>query len=138
MSPLVTTSSITLRSILFYVLALSTIAAVVLYVLFQARFILEGPQIDIASTSENPTSNRMVIIEGTAQNIVRMTLNGRQIFTDKYGNFKEALVLENGYTIATLQAEDRYGRSSTQMREFVYKSEDIVSITKDNQSQHGI
>ena len=50
---------------------------------------------------------------------MHITLNGRQIFTDKNGNFKEALVLENGYTVATLRAEDRYGRVTHQTQTYV-------------------
>lgn len=103
-----------------YAAALAGICLFVGYVLFQARFIIEGPQITL--TSNNPVVNqgRVVTLAGQARNITRMTLNGRQIYTDKYGNFKEALVLENGYTIMTLQAEDRYGRTTTLSRSFVH------------------
>jgi hypothetical protein len=81
---------------------------------------IEGPQIAIIHSETISENRRLVTLEGTAHNIVRMTLNGRQIFTDKYGNFKESVVLENGYTVATLQAEDRYGRETIRTREFVY------------------
>ncbi len=53
----------------------------------------------------------------------------RKIYTDKDGYFKEALVLENGYTVATLQAEDRYGRITKHTEEFVFtnpRTEDVV------------
>lgn len=95
------------------------VLAFVMYVLFQARFLLAGPQIFV---TEAPTASeeRQVVLEGQAKNIIRMSLNGRQIFTDKHGYFKEALVLENGYTVATLQAEDRYGRITNHTQEFVF------------------
>jgi hypothetical protein len=98
--------------------------AFVIYVLFQARFLLAGPQIFTASL---PTASeeRLIVLEGQAKNIIRMSLNGRQIYTDKDGHFKEALVLENGYTVATLQAEDRYGRITTHTQEFVFKKQQI-------------
>jgi hypothetical protein len=120
MSPLRTTSSFTLRTILFYGMSMVVVVAFVVYVLFQARFILEGPMIVLNDTTRTEQTQRRVEIEGTASNIVRMTLNGRQIYTDGSGHFKEALILENGYTIATLHAEDRYGRETDLSKAFVY------------------
>jgi len=92
------------------------------YALFQARFLIEGPVVTLHNLPQVTQTQRTVILEGTAQNIVRITLNGRQIYTDKDGYFKETLVLENGYTIATLQAHDRYGRERSYTQEFVYTS----------------
>jgi hypothetical protein len=89
------------------------------YVLFQARFLLAGPQIFVQQLP-NTQSERLIMLQGQARNIVHITLNGRQIYTDKDGNFKEALVLENGYTVATLQAQDRYGRSTSHTETFVF------------------
>ncbi len=112
---------INLRSILFYLFVAVGVLLFVIYVLFQARFMLEGPQITLIDSAASPqTTERLVTLEGTARNIVRMTLNGRQIYTDASGNFKEALVLENGYTIATLRAEDRYGRTTDIQKEYVH------------------
>jgi hypothetical protein len=108
------------RLLLVYILAGFAILLFILYVLFQARFIIEGPQIVLTSEHAQVSTERIVHIEGSARNITSMTLNGRKIYTDKYGNFKEALVLENGYTIATLQAEDRYGRKTDLIETFVF------------------
>ena len=87
--------------------------------MFQARFLLAGPQIFV-QTLPVAQQERLITLQGQARNIVSITLNGRRIFTDKDGNFKEALVLENGYTIATLEAEDRYGRKTRHAETFVY------------------
>lgn len=65
-------------------------------------------------------NERQVFLSGTAYNISHLWLNDRPIYTDAKGNFKEALVLENGYTISTLRAEDRYGRETKVKKEFVY------------------
>lgn len=100
--------------------AFIVVCCFIAYVLFQARFILAGPQISLSSEATPARTQRMVTLSGTASNIVRMTLNGRQIYTDSSGNFNEALVLENGYTIATLEAEDRYGRIKRLTETFVH------------------
>lgn len=101
-------------------MAIVIVLIFVAYVIFQARFIIEGPQITLTNEAPSVTSDRTVTLEGVARNIVRITLDGRQIYTDKFGNFKEALILENGYTIATLQAEDRYGRVTKLTKQFVH------------------
>jgi hypothetical protein len=119
MSPLSTQSPFTFRTILIYAIVIVVAVIFVAYVLFQARFLLAGPQIFVQQIPATQ-SERLIELEGQARNIVRITLNGRQIYTDKAGYFKEALVLENGYTIATLEAEDRYGRKTSRTESFVY------------------
>ena len=111
---------ITLRSILYYIFLFGVISLFIGYALFQARFLLAGPVITFENLPSTVQEERLVLLEGNAQNIVRMTLNGRQIYTDKNGYFKEVLILENGYTITTLQVHDRYGRSRSYVQEFVY------------------
>ena len=90
------------------------------YVAFQARFLIIGPQLQLTDESEQLVNQRQITLAGSAANISRLWLNDRPIFTDAQGNFKEALVLENGYTIATIRAEDRYGRETTIKRTYIY------------------
>lgn len=90
------------------------------YVIFQARFIITGPQITLNYEPSTQNTNRVIELQGTTKNITYLWLNDRQIFTDEKGNFTEKLVLENGYTMATLKAKDRYGREVKLIRSFVY------------------
>lgn len=90
------------------------------YITFQARFLLIGPQISLTEVPDSRQNERQITLAGSAFNISRLWLNGRPIYTDAEGNFQEALVLENGYTVATLRAEDRYGRETIITRSFVY------------------
>lgn len=99
------------------------------YAVFQARFLIIGPQITLDSEPESLQNERRVFLEGTAFNISRLWLNDRQIFTDTQGNFREALILENGYTISTLRAEDRYGRNTTLTRSYVYAPASFIPNT---------
>jgi hypothetical protein len=93
---------------------------VITYVVFQARFLIIGPQLLLSSDPEQLVNHRQITLDGSAYNISRLWLNDRPIFTDAQGNFKEALVLENGYTVATVRAEDRYGRETLIKRTYVY------------------
>ena len=65
-------------------------------------------------------NSRQITLTGSASNISRLWLNGRPIFTDRNGQFTAAVILENGYTVTTLKAEDRYGRTTLITRPFVY------------------
>lgn len=90
------------------------------YIVFQARFLLIGPQITLTDSLPLRQNERRVYLTGVTHNISHLWLNDRPIFTNAEGIFKEALVLENGYTIATLRAEDRYGRETVVTQPFVY------------------
>lgn len=101
--------------------AVSVVAICALgYVLFQARYMIIGPQIVLNAQPDLLHNERRIELAGSAYNISRLWLNDRPIYTDAQGNFEEALVLENGYTVATLRAEDRYGRETTVATPFVY------------------
>jgi len=97
-----------------------------LYITFQARFMIAGPMVSLTKEPEMVQNGRVVKIEGEARNIARISLNGRPIFTNEHGKFAEDLILENGYTIATIAATDRYGRETTISRPFVYKPASLL------------
>jgi hypothetical protein len=93
---------------------------VLLFVIFQARYLIIGPQITLTEAPGGPQNSRQVFFAGNAKNISHLWLNNRQIYTDPQGNFKEAVILEDGYTVTTLRAQDRYGRTTTIERVVVY------------------
>jgi hypothetical protein len=120
MLPRTTLPRFEFRSILIFVGSIALLVVISVYVLFQARFMIAGPQIVLINEAPIHNNARVVKLEGTAFNITHLWLNDRPIFTDEAGHFTEALVLENGYTVATLRAKDRYGRETRVERSFVY------------------
>ncbi len=83
------------------------------YSLFQARFVILGPQITIESHEDGQTvENSTIILEGSTENIARLSLNGRQIFTDETGWWSEKLIVREGLSIMTVEARDRFGRET--------------------------
>ena len=121
-----TTSTFPLRTILFFFILGLLLLVLATYVLYQARFLVLGPQIVLSSEPANIQHERVVMLEGQMFNIVRASLNGRPIYTDERGYFEEALILENGYTVATLEAEDRYGRTTHIEQPFMFVPQSIV------------
>ncbi len=114
------TPTLTFRQILMYGVLVIGLVVLLGYLVFQARFLLQGPRITLVNEPSSVQNERRVTIAGYARNITKITINDRPMFTDRAGYFSEALVLENGYTIATIAATDRYGRETQVVRPFVY------------------
>jgi hypothetical protein len=92
------------------------------YATFQAHAFAEGPVIEVSSPLDGMISGQsLVTIEGNARNISFLTLNGNKIFTDESGQFSEKTLLSRGYNIMRLEAEDRFGRKTSQTLQLIYK-----------------
>ncbi len=90
------------------------------YATYQARNLIQGPRLSFDGELGVVQRERAITLHGTARNVVILRLNGREIHTDEEGVFEHTLTLENGYTIMTLEAEDRYGRKTELTRSFIY------------------
>ena len=92
------------------------------YVLFQTRNLLRGPVIKITTPKNGEAvSQKLVEIQGVARNIVEIKLNDRDIVIDENGHFSEQLLLAPGYTIMSLSARDRFGRTTSRSLELFYR-----------------
>ena len=112
--------NITLGTVIRFLGLVTVIVLIIVYVQFQARNILLGPTISLSSSDMVVQHERTIVLTGVARNIVKLTLNGREIHTNEKGDFTQTLVLENGYTIIELAAQDRFGRTTSLMREYVF------------------
>ena|SRR3989344_6149777 len=96
-----------------YLILLLTLI-LVLYVAFQARFIIVGPMVRITSPKNGASvSGQLVVIEGVAKNAAWLSFNDRQIFTDEKGLWSEKLIAAPGLSIISVRAKDRFGRETT-------------------------
>lgn len=120
-------SYIEFRSVIHASLVLIGIGVLLVYVSYQARFLITGPQITMTETLDTRQNTRTIELRGLATNISWLQLNGRPIFTDPSGNFTAAVILENGYTMTTLTAQDRYGRTTTVTQTFVYSPSSFIN-----------
>jgi len=100
------------------------------YGLFQARNLIIGPQIRvIAPTNGENLTDPLITVTGSAVNITHISLNDRQIFVDKQGNFSEKLLVPAGYTIIKLAAQDKFGRSTQKLIELNYTAPATENMT---------
>jgi len=91
---------------------LVVIFLIVLYVLFQSKNLLSGPQIEITEPKDGATlSYNLVTVKGNAQNIAYIHLNDRLIFIDEKGIFSEKLIAPPGYSIIKVEAQDKFGKT---------------------------
>ncbi len=100
------------------------VIALLLYAYFQARDFLAGPQLVILSPENGITvasTSPEIIVRGHAEHISFLTVNGLQIFTDEKGGFTRKLLLPAGYTIITIEAQDKFGRSVKKELQFIVK-----------------
>ncbi len=92
------------------------------YSLFQAQKLIRGPIIDIDTPQNGMTyTSPLIEISGRARNVSYLNLDGRKIFTDKDGYFKEKFVLSPGRNVLTLDAEDKFKTSRKKQIEVVLK-----------------
>lgn len=92
------------------------------YGLYRTKDFLQGPKIAIEYPKNGEVvSNSDIEIRGEVKNISLLYLNGRQIFTDKNGKFKENLLLARGYNIIKVSAKDKFNREIKITREVVLK-----------------
>lgn len=110
-----------LRTVLKTMFTVILFGAIVTYLTFQARFLIVGPMLTVDTDFHPVYNQRIVTITGNVQHSVDITLNGRTVYLDEQGNFAEPLVLENGYTIMSLRARDRYGRETIINKSLVYR-----------------
>lgn len=80
-------------------------------------FLFEGVKIE-ARIEQKDTSS-LALIKGVAAKATYITLNGREIFIDKNGNFSESIAMLPGFSIVTLNARDKFGKTAEKKFEVV-------------------
>ncbi len=89
------------------------------YAYFEARGVLYGPTIHVVSGVTQVT-DPFISIQGKAERIADLSMNGRPISVTEDGAFNEPYLLAPGLNRIMLDATDRYGRTSQQIVEVVY------------------
>lgn len=112
------------KSQFYFGIILVCLAALIVlgYAFYEAWDYFSGPAIAVSSPKNGATiTEPLVEIQGTAINGNEIFLNGQRILTNDKGEFKERLLLADGYNIIGLKVEDKFKRIAEQRLELVYK-----------------
>lgn len=84
------------------------------YSIFELRAFFEGPSLTILTPTDGDLfPSQGDYIEGNALHVSFLYLNGRQIYTDEKGTFREYVLLPKGYNIVTLEAVGKFNKKIT-------------------------
>jgi capsule polysaccharide export protein KpsE/RkpR len=109
-------------SIIKTFIAIAVIIIIIGYTLFNSRLFIKGPQIIIDSPENGAviSDKPLINISGKAINISHIEINGRQIYIEENDAFSESLLLDSGYNIIQITAEDKFGREVKQVLQLAY------------------
>ena len=82
-------------------------------------FVIKGVQIE--AKVEHGADTSLATVVGKAENANFITLNGREIYIDKDGSFKESIALIPGVSVVTIKAKDKFGNNKEKKFQIVYK-----------------
>jgi len=92
-------------------------------------FILNGVKIE--ATMEQKENSSIATITGRAEKANYLALNGREIFIDKEGNFSETISILPGFSVITINAKDKFGKTAEKKFQIV-KEKDAKAIAFEN------
>jgi hypothetical protein len=92
-------------------------------------FVWKG--VEINAVIERKENSSLTIIKGRAEKATYLTLNGREIFVDKEGNFNEIISILPGFSIITINAKDKFGKTAEKKFQVVMEK-DAKAIAFEN------
>jgi hypothetical protein len=94
------------------ILLITFFAALLGYAGYEARLALQGPHIGLGTAGIQTVYTPKILLEGSAERVVHLELNGRPVPLGTDGTFAEEVLVVPGYNVFTLSASDRGGRVS--------------------------
>ena len=95
---------------------------IAIFVYAKMNFIWRGVRIEAGITQNE--GSKIATIRGKAEKAILLTINGREIFIDQAGNFSEVISPLPGYSVVTLFAKDKFGKTAEKKFEMFTKEED--------------
>lgn len=94
-------------------------------------FMVKG--VEIEATIEQTDNSSLATVSGIASKATYITLNGREIFIDKEGNFSESIAMLPGFSVVTLNARDKFGKTAEKKFEIVLEGNAPAIAFKSNE-----
>ncbi len=103
---------------------LGTLIALIIvgYAVNRSAAFIAGPVLSVDFPTNGETLEKpVVLLRGYAENIASLTVNGRRIFTNEEGTFRDSLLLLPGYNVITVVAKDRFDRETKKVLHVILK-----------------
>lgn len=98
------------------------------YAYYEAQGLLFGPRINLHTPSPISVTEEFVTIQGQADRISALYMNGAQISVTKDGVFEESLLLTPGRNIIFFTALDASGRKREKVLELIYTPSETPTV----------
>lgn len=85
-------------------------------------FVFHGIDIQ-ASIEQKENGSNIFEIKGLAPRASYISLNGREIFINKEGQFSEPIALLPGFSVITINTRDKFGKTKEKKFELVYEQD---------------
>jgi len=106
-------------SLFFLCLILLLVAG---YLFYQLYFLISPPKLIIFEpVGDLVTQNTAVTIKGKTEPGAKLTINGQETYIDKDGTFEQIINLNQGLNLIKIEAANRFGKSSSAMRQIMVK-----------------
>lgn len=100
-----------------------------IFVYAKMNFIWRGVQ--IIAQVDKIEGSEVVTVKGNAKNAVHLTINEREIFIDKDGNFKEYVSPLPGHSVIAIFAKDKFGKTAEKIIELYKEEKEKLVETED-------
>lgn len=89
-------------------------------IFYNTRDIIFGAPLKIETLSDGMTlTDTYLTVAGTAAHAQKLLLNGREIYTNRRGEFSEPVLLVPGYNVLEVSMTDRFGKKNVRAYELV-------------------
>ena len=95
---------------------------VVGYLFYQFDFLIAPPKLVVSYPADDLIIERTTLeVIGESDPTAKLTINGQQVFIEKGGGFKQEINLSPGLNTLNIEAQNRFGRSSSIIRKIIVK-----------------
>lgn len=98
------------------------------FVSFNMRDILFGTPLVIHTANDGDTlSEDFLPVSGKARHAEAVRINGRNVFTDRDGNFADGVILSPGYNVVEVTLRDQFGKERVKTYRLVLEEQEAVA-----------
>jgi len=113
------------------------IVLILIFTASRAYGLIQGPYIALDTANLTSEIDRgFVLLEGKVYRSAYFSINDRVVAPEQNGNFSERLLLSPGHTIMTIQARDRFDRTTQEIIP-IYVPEYASEKTSSQESNEG-